>query len=231
MSLPQLRAIGVPRRTLAWAAGMLLLALAGLWLVMARPWQGAPNAHFVELADGVYILPRPDALAPFRLTRHDGTAFDNAALQGRWSFVVFGYTSCPDFCPTALAAFAQTHELLAQRAGGTRDVQFVMVSVDPARDTPALLGEYLRQFNREFIGATGEAAAIAPLADSVGAVWARVPGGTDSSYLIDHSSAALLINPRGRLQGVFAAPHTARRLADGLQRIRARSGRAAEVSG
>ena len=153
---------------------VLLLAVAGAlswrWL---RP---AQLPHFVEVGTGAYVLPKPDTLADFRLVKHDDTVFDNQSLKGRWTFLIFGYTFCPDFCPTTLVEFAQIHRQLAQRAQGTRDVQFVMVSVDPERDTPQLLGRYVPQFNREFVGVTGDPAVIKRLADSVGAVYAKVPG-------------------------------------------------------
>lgn len=213
-----------------WLA--IVLALVVLAAAAAAAWRWmrptpAQSPHFVEVARGIYILAQPDALADFQLVRHDDAPFGNDALRGRWSFVVFGYTFCPDFCPTTLVTFNELHSLLAQRPGGVGDLQFVMVSVDPERDTTQLLRRYVLHFNRDFIGATGDAAAIARLADSVGAVYSRHPGSSPESYLIDHSSAVLLINPQGRLQGVFAAPHAAEDMLQGYLRIRERSGAAA----
>ncbi len=206
------------RVSLLIAAVLVLLAVAGAlswrWL---RP---AQLPHFVEVGTGAYVLPKPDTLADFRLVKHDDTVFDNQALKGRWTFLIFGYTFCPDFCPTTLVEFAQIHRQLAQRAQGTRDVQFVMVSVDPERDTPQLLGRYVPQFNREFVGVTGDPAVIKRLADSVGAVYAKVPGSSGSNYLIDHSTAVLLINPDGKLQGVFAAPHVAKDMVQAFAKMR-----------
>lgn len=180
----------------------------------------AQSPHFVEVASGVYTLPTPDALADFRLVRHDDVPFGNEALRGRWSFLFFGYTSCPDFCPTTLVTFNEVHDLLGQRAGGVADLQFVMVSVDPVRDTTQVLRQYVPSFNRDFVGVTGDAAAIARLADSVGAVYSKVPGSSADNYLVDHSSAVVLINPRGDLQGVFAAPHVAKDMVQGYLKIR-----------
>lgn len=214
-------AIGVVLLVISTAA-----VLAGRWL---QPTPAQP--HFVEVAANAYVLPKPDTLAEFRLVRHDETPFSNTSLQGRWSFLIFGYTFCPDFCPTTLVMFNAVHELLARRPEGTRDVQFVMISVDPERDTPQLLREYVPQFNREFIGVTGDAASIAQLADSVGAVYARVPGSSEANYLIDHSTAVLLVNPQGRLQGIFAAPHVAQGVVDGFVKIRARAGGAVGSAG
>ena len=196
---------------------LLVAAATAAWFAL-RPAPTQP--HFVEVGRNTYVLPKPDALAEIQLVKHDGTPFGNWALKGRWSFMIFGYTFCPDFCPTTLVVFNEMHALLAQRPEGVRDVQFVMVSVDPARDTPKLLSDYVPQFNREFIGVTGDAAVIARLAESVGATYAKVPGSSDSSYLVDHSTAVLLINPQGQLRGVFAVPHVAHDMVQGLLKIR-----------
>jgi protein SCO1 len=211
--------LGATRRS--WLA----FGLAALSCAAAVAWHGLRSApagqpHFVEVAQGAYVLPKPDALAPFQLVKHDGTPFHNQALKGRWTFMVFGYTHCPDFCPTTLVEFTHLHKLLAQTPHGVRDVQFVLVSVDPERDTPALLAQYVPQFNPAFIGVTGDADMIARLADSVGAVYARAPGSRGVNYLIDHSTAVLLINPQGALQGVFAAPHAAKEMVHGFAKIR-----------
>ncbi len=140
MALLRWQTTGIPRW--AWVAIVSTIVLSSI--AAAASWQAlwpkaAAPPHFVEVSDGVYILPRPDALASFRLTKHDNTPFDNASLTGRWSFVIFGYTYCPDFCPSTLSVFTQVQGLLAQQPDVMRDLQFVMVSVDPARDTPALL--------------------------------------------------------------------------------------------
>jgi protein SCO1/2 len=217
---------GSHRRLTAIVATIVVLVAAG-----AATWRwmqptSTQRPHFVEVGRGIYILPQPDALAEFQLVKHDDSPFGNDALRGRWSFVIFGYTYCPDFCPTALVVFNEVHALLAQRPEGVRNVQFVMVSVDPERDTTMLLRQYVTQFNREFVGVTGDAAQIALLADSVGAVYTKVPGSNDRNYLIDHSTAVLLVNPQGRLQGIFAAPHLATDMVQGFLKIREQAGAA-----
>jgi protein SCO1/2 len=222
-----LRAIGSAitggRRLRIWlAAGIALLAVGvSLWLLW-RP-EEKPQAHFVEVADSAYILPKPDPVATFSLVNHENKSFDNSALKGKWSFLFFGFTHCPDLCPTTLAVFNQVHRLLSQGPQGVGDVQFVFVSVDPERDTPQLLKEYVTHFNAEFIGVTGNGADLAQLSDSLGVVYAKVPGTTPEQYFMDHSSAVLLINPEGRFRGVFAAPHVAQKIVDGYLEIRKQS--------
>lgn len=207
---------------IALAAGIAALVIGvALWLLM-RP-EEKPQAHFVEVADGVYILPRPDPVATFRLVTQDNTPFDNSSLEGKWSFLFFGFTHCPDLCPTTLAVFDQVHRLLARSEKGVADVQFVFVSVDPERDTPQVLKEYVGSINPGFIGVTGDGAELARLAESLGVVYAKVPGTAPDQYFMDHSSAVLLINPEGRFRGVFAAPHAAQKMVDGYLAIREQS--------
>jgi protein SCO1 len=219
------------RVSMAIVVAIVLLAAAAALVWRSVQTTPAQQPHFVEVVNNAYILPKPDALASFKLVKHDDTPFDNDSLKGRWSFLIFGYTYCPDFCPTALVVFTEIHGLLTQRPEGARDVQFVMVSVDPERDTTALLKEYVPQFNREFIGVTGAPAEIARLAESVGAVYAKVPGSSERNYLIDHSTAVLLVNPQGKLQGVFAAPHVAKNMVQGFLKIREQAGAAVARAG
>lgn len=195
----------------ATRAGNLYTRMLGLAVVAVSVWWHPELASgqaepFVAISDSVYFLAEPDELVPFQLSGHDGEHFDNAALSGKWSFLFFGYTQCSDACPTTLAVFRQVRRKLASAAA---DVQFVFVSVDPERDTPERLQKYVSYFDPTFRSATGDKSEILRLAESVGVIYAKVPAGSDGDYLMDHSSAVLLTNPDGKLQGVFAAPHRA----------------------
>lgn len=214
---------GVSRRgwfAIAALAVSLVLVLCAAWAVRSLWPAPTSPSRYVEVVHGVYRLAQPDALVGFELVKHDETPFGNAALKDRWSFLIFGYTFCPDFCPTTLVVFNELHRLLAQQPGGVRDVQFVMVTVDPQRDTPKQLKAYVPQFNPEFIGVTGNAPVITRLADSLGAVFEKHSGSNGAGYLMDHSSTAYLIDPQGRLRAVFAPPHVAVDMAAGFQKIR-----------
>jgi protein SCO1/2 len=211
-----------PRRrwiAAAVAAVLVSLAAAGWWGSLREPPKSV--SRYVEVAHGAYLLPKPDGIAAFDLVRHDETKFDNAALKGHWTFLIFGYTSCPDFCPTTLLAFQALHERLAASPDGVRDVQFAMVSVDPERDTAQLLAAYVTQFNPAFVGVTGSSAQVALLADSVGADYHKHPPTTGGHYVVDHSTSVLLVNPEGQVRGVFAPPHEAKDLFDGFLKIKA----------
>jgi protein SCO1/2 len=165
------------------------------------------------------MLPEPRPLPDFSLVDGDGRPFGPARLQGRWSLLFFGYTHCPDVCPTTLALFDRVAKGLKAKTKDDKPVQFVFVSVDPARDSPEHLKEYVEYFNPEFIGVTGSEEAIAEIGRAFGAVYMRVEGQRPEDYLIDHSSAVFLTDPQGRFAGVFSAPHDAERIAHGLNAL------------
>jgi protein SCO1/2 len=134
------------------------------------------------------------AAVPFTLTDQDGRVRTDKDFRGHWTLLYFGYTYCPDVCPTTLAVMASTLEQL-----GTQSDQFVplFVSVDPERDTPAVLKTYLAAFGPRFVGLTGKPDAIAKLARAYGVYFQKHPlsGG---NYSVDHTSAIYLLDPEGR---------------------------------
>ncbi len=186
---------GISRRRLITFAGLALAAGGAGFAWHAIRRAAGPKSRYVEVARGVYMLAEPEVLADFELIKHDNTTFSNPAFKDRWSFVIFGYTFCPDFCPTTLVVFDQVHRMLTQQPGRGLDVQFAMVSVDPERDTVRQLKAYVPHFNSEFIGLTGNSTMIRRLTDSIGADYEKHVGSTADNYLIDHSTAVYLINP------------------------------------
>jgi protein SCO1 len=186
-------------------------ALAGL--LVARLTTQTP----VALEAGTW-LPEPRTPAAFRLTDQTGRERSESDLQGHPSLLFFGFTFCPDVCPTTLAALTD-----ALRRTPLPGVQVLFVSVDPERDTAASLKDYLGAFNRDFIGLRGDAQAMEPLMRSLGAIAIRQPLG-DGSYTMDHTATLYLLDTRGRLVAVFTPPFAPERLAADFDRI-ARSGR------
>lgn len=156
----------------------------------------------VALQGGTW-LPQPRELAPFRLTELRGESFDNRSLLGHVSLVFFGYSSCPDVCPTTLATI-QTVLRRSPIAG----LQLLFVTIDPERDTPATLHQYLRAFDGSAIGLYGDAGALAPLEKSLGALAERRDGAAGASGF-DHTATLYLLDRRGRLAAVFTPPITA----------------------
>lgn len=172
---------------------------------------GATN---VPLESGTW-LPQPRALAQFRLQDLSGAEFDLKSLRGQPTLLFFGFTNCPDLCPTTLATLTQV-----QRTAPLPGTRVVFVTIDPERDSAANLQVYLGAFSKTFIGARGDAAALAPLLGSLGAIAERqdLP---DGSYTMEHSSSLYLLDTRGRLVAVFSPPFSAPKLTADLRRVAA----------
>lgn len=166
------------------------------------------------------LWPNPKPLAPFRLADQDGREFGLERLRGRWSFLFFGYTFCPDVCPGTLTALSATRALLDRPDGAGADTQYVFVSVDPARDTPERLREYVRYFHPDFLGVTGQPADLEGLTRQLGVVHFKGPEDPQGGYLVDHSAAVLVIDPQARLIGVLSPPHAPADMAERFRRIR-----------
>lgn len=153
--------------------------------------------------NGLYLLETPRNFGEVNLIDHHGEVFDRARLEGKWSLVFFGFTFCPDVCPTTMAFMDR---FMAELEGTeAEDTQVVMVSVDPARDTVAQLAEYVPYFNPSFVGVTGEFLDIHRFATALNTPFRKVPG-QDENYQVDHSANVVLINPRGDYHGFFKAP-------------------------
>src|ERR1039458_2989128 len=172
------------------------------------------GADSVPLESGTW-LPQPRAVPEFHLQDLSGADFGLASLRGHPTLLFFGFTNCPDVCPNTLATLAQV-----QRTTPLPGSQVVFITVDPERDSAASLQVYLGAFNKSFIGARGNAAALAPLLKSLGAIAVRenLP---DGSYTMDHSATLYLLDARGRLVAVFSPPFSAPQLTADLHRVAA----------
>jgi protein SCO1 len=170
----------------------------------------------VELATGTIITPsRP--LADFSLIDTQSRRFGPANLRGHWSLLFFGYTNCPDFCPTTLTVLAAMQKRL--RADKSVLPQVIFVSVDAKRDTPAQLAQYVPYFDPDFIGLTApDQAAIEAVARTWG-VSVNVQPAKDGHYTVDHSGEIFVIDPSGRLAAVLTGPFTADALRNDFRRI------------
>lgn len=144
---------------------------------------------------------QPMVGGPFQMTDQDGKRVDQSLLKGKWTAVFFGYTFCPEACPTTLTTLAKAQDQLGPKA---KDLQVVFVSVDPARDTPAQLKTYLssQSFPKGTVGLTGSAADVAKAAKAYKVFYQK--SGTGSDYAMDHSTALYLMDPKGRFDRVIA---------------------------
>ena len=152
------------------------------------------------------LFPDPKPLTAFSLTDHQDRAFDLSRLKGKWSFLFFGFTHCPDICPTTLAVLALARESIVKSTVSAKDIQFVFISVDPNRDTAAKLRQYVDHFDSTFLGVTGDNAQIGNLAGQLGAEYrvAFTPG--MENYPVYHTTTVFLVDPRARYHGMFTPP-------------------------
>jgi len=133
----------------------------------------------------------------FKLVDHNGTPRTLADYRGKAVVLFFGYTQCPDFCPTTLAELAEAMKRLGPDA---ERVQVLFVTVDPERDTPALLKNYVPAFDPRFMGLYGDADATARTAKEFKVIYQKRPGQTPGTYTMDHSAGTFIFDPNGKLR-------------------------------
>lgn len=182
-----------------------------LGLTVSRVLNAPRQGDAAALADaGIVLLPQSRPLPALELLDENGKRQAVDQLKGRWTLLFFGYTFCPDICPTTLAELRQLRSQLPAEAQAR--LQVTMVSVDPARDTPAQLKQYLGFYQAGYTGLTGELAQIQQLASAVSIPF--IPGDTSKEhYTVDHSGNLALIGPDGRQRGFLRAPLDVARLA------------------
>ena len=166
------------------------------------------------------LFPDPKPLTAFALTDHRNRVFNLASLKGKWSFLFFGFTHCPDACPTTLAVLARARDNIAKNTVGSEDIQFVFISVDPNRDSADKLSQYVTYFHTTFLGVTGDNAQIENLAGQLGAAYqvAIAPG--IENYPVYHSTAVFLLDPRAQYHAVFTPPHDAEAISKRFKVVR-----------
>lgn len=165
----------------------------------------------LTLAHGT-LTSSPRPVAEFQLTDQTGAAFSREDLLGQWTVLFSGFTHCPDVCPLTLSKIRNAEDRLEPPVHH----QVVFVSVDSERDTPESLREYLGFFDPDWVGLSGTGAELAPLLDSLELAYVRVPLGTEGDYTMDHTTAVVLIDPKGRLVGYWKAPLDEQELAADL---------------
>lgn len=166
---------------------------------------------------GAVVFEAPRSFKTEQLHDQNGEPFDASRWQGKWSLLFFGYTYCPDVCPTTLAMLRNVKQALAPEQ--QQDTQVVLVSVDPARDTNDRLAQYVEYFDPDFIGVSGEFLDLQRFGQQLNSAFTKVPGGGDD-YLIDHSANIVLINPRGDYQGFIKPPFQVEQLTYAYEQLR-----------
>lgn len=202
-----------PRPPARWLAPVLLgvslfvAVVIGTAALVTASRQPAPAVE-APAADTVYtgtLVEPPVVLQDFTLPASTGGMVSLRDLHGRWTLLFFGYTHCPDFCPTTLVDFRQIKRALGEDAA---EVAFVFVSVDAERDTPEVLARYLAPFDPDFIGLSADEATLQRIQPDFGMYYAirrdTAPANRPDLYLVDHSTRTYLIDPQGRLRMTFA---------------------------
>lgn len=182
---------------------LLVIALIVALTVYSTLRSSAPTLRDEEFRDrGVLLLQTPRQFSGVSLIDESGAPFTEGDLQGRWSILFFGFTHCPDICPMTLVDMNRLIEGLTDEE--RERIQIVLVSVDPERDTPQQLRQYVRHFNPDFTGLTGDPGMIYRFATELGIAYNRVEQG--ESYTMDHTSSLVIINPRGHFHGYIRPP-------------------------
>jgi len=178
-----------------------LSVLSGVLFYKLLQLRGQPNLQ------SLIVLPEAKIVGDFILQDETGKNFSLADFKGNWSLLFFGFTHCPDICPNTLYQLQQVRAELASQMPESALPVIYLVSVDPERDTPARLAEYLRFFDPAFKGLSGDDRQLRALTMQLGIAYhvAEPEAGSDE-YAVDHSASLILLNPQAQMFGVFPAP-------------------------
>lgn len=148
---------------------------------------------------------------PFELLDQDGRPVNESTFSGRWTLVFFGFTHCPDVCPTAMSHVARTLDGLGDQA---RKIQPLFITLDPERDTPAVLGEYTAFFDKRILGLSGSEAQTRQVADAYSVYFEKVPMG--DTYMLDHTATLYLMGPDGQFVQHYSQQMSAEAMAEDI---------------
>ena len=194
-----------------------LLSLALLFGVILSVYffeQTEPPPLEFESNLGVPVLSPPIALPSVTLIDQNNTPVKTTDLQGGWSLMFFGFTNCPDICPTTLMSMNQVSKRLPQES-----IRYVFVSLDPERDTPEKMKEYVSFFNPEFIGLTGKKADIDQLSEALGIIYDYEGDVNAGKYTVNHYAAILVIDPKARVRAHILPPHPIDKVVNATNRL------------
>ena len=188
-----------------------MAVVAGLWLQLRMSAPAVPpetNATLLRTARPVGDVRLQDTL---------GNELSLQQLKGRWSLVFFGFTHCPDVCPTTLAILSQVARRL-ENLPQAQQPQLVFITVDPERDVPEVMKGYVEHFDKDMIGLTGELSQVEALAAQLGVAFQKIPL-DQGGYSMDHSAAIFMLNPGAELNAIISAPHSVEGISDDYRKI------------
>lgn len=187
------------RNTLIGIAGFISLIMGMFLYTFFSTHDHLTDEQAAEL--GFYRFDQPRVISSFDLVDQNGDHVGLENLRGQWSLLFFGFTYCPDICPTTMGVLNRAVQRME------KDPQVVLVSVDPERDRPEQMKNYINAFNPEFEGYTGTHAEITKLATQVNVAFGKVPGREPGTYTVDHSASIVVVDPEGRYAGFIKTPH------------------------
>ncbi len=185
---------------------MLVIAALGFWYALQSGVLGPKSGKDNQVT-------KIQLGGPFELTDHWGDKVTDVDFHGKNTLIFFGYTFCPDVCPTALTTISTALDILGDASS---DINALFVTVDPERDTPAYLKEYLEHFHPAFIGLTGDSSQIKKIAKAYGVYYARAQeeDSDPDDYLMDHTSLVFLMDPAGQYKTHFSHTVTSEQMAE-----------------
>jgi protein SCO1/2 len=199
-------------------SSIVIVALIALVGGISMSWVVSQNRS-VELEAGLWFGEQARPLPEFELIDHNNKPLNRDRMKGSWSLMFFGYTHCPDICPTSLQMMSDMMSEIDD-SDVSKAINIYFISVDPERDSSELLKSYVTYFNPEFIGATAAMEKLRPLTATLGIshiIGERIEG--SPTYDVEHSSAIVLVNPEAQYAGIFSAPHNASAIARDMTRI------------
>jgi len=200
--------------------GTLVLFLSIISLLVVAYITLSPQKR--EIPQELIAVLRPHAvpLQPFTLTDQNGKLYTEQQLKGKWSLFFFGYTYCPDICPTTLSTLRIMSDKIRNTPDAASDMQIIFVSVDPDRDTTEVLARYMEYFGPEFTGVTGFPNELADMAKQFGAAYIKEPETEPGNYLVSHTSSVFLVGPQARIIASFSPPHNPETITSQYKQIR-----------
>jgi protein SCO1/2 len=181
-----------------------LTFLAGEFLWLFSQGNDAYPRLIQDQAMTVFVEPKP--LKEFLLIDQNSNAFDLSHLKGKWSFLFFGFTHCPDICPSTLVSLSKLRARIIKDINGSNNIQLAFISVDPKRDTGTVLKQYIGYFDPSIIGLTGTDLELRNLSQQLDAKFEVAPSIDKNSYQVYHTSAIFLINPQGQYVALLTPP-------------------------
>lgn len=186
--------------------------------VMSVACTGKSEPELLNVPDslrGLMIDSPATKLPDFVFTDHNGKRFDVSRFKDKWSLVFFGYTNCPDVCPTSLTIM----DKVSKQQGLPKNMQYVFISVDPKRDTPEKLKEFVEYFNAEFVGATGPKAELDKFQEPLGVIFDYEGDTNSDDYVVNHFAAIYIIDPSGKERAYILPPHNQTKVGDSLRLV------------